>query len=197
VTPLTPWVQRLLVANIAVFLLTALNPRLGSALALVPALLLERPWTLVTYMFVHAGLGHLFFNMLALYFFGPRLELRLGSRSFLGLYMVSGVSGALLSFVLTPYAALVGASGAIFGVMLGFARLWPRERIYIWGVLPVEAWVFILLMALLSLFGGIGLGDPGVAHFAHLGGIVGGYAFLRWAEWRSQRRLRAWKRASR
>ncbi len=75
----------------AVFLLTAWNPMFAAPLVLVPAFIPYRPWTLISYMFVHAGFGHIFFNMLALYFFGPQVELRLGSRSFLGLYLVSGM----------------------------------------------------------------------------------------------------------
>ena len=83
--PLSPWVRRLLLANVAVFLVTAASPVLYRALLLYPPWALYRPWTLVTYMFLHGGFGHLFFNMLGLYFFGPRLEDRLGGKPFLTL----------------------------------------------------------------------------------------------------------------
>src|SRR4029079_11028565 len=98
-----------------------------------------RPWTLVTYMFLHAGLGHIFWNMLGLYFFGPRVESRMGSQRFITLYFVSGIVGALFSVVLAPRFAVLGASGAVLGVLMAFARFWPRERLYIWGVLPIDA----------------------------------------------------------
>ena len=174
---LTPWVLFLLVANGAVYLfVNQMAPALGEWLAFQPLSLLARPWTAVTYMFVHAGFGHLFWNMLVLYFFGPRVEARLGGGRFIGLYLVSGLGGALLSF-LNPAVFIIGASGAIFGVELAFARYWPRDRIYIWGVLPIEAWLLVLLMTGVSLFGGLE-GAGNVAHWAHLGGFAGAALYL-------------------
>jgi membrane associated rhomboid family serine protease len=180
----TPWVSRLIFANVGVFLLTTFAPTVVLPMALVPAFIPYRPWTLLTYMFLHAGFGHLLFNMLGLYFFGPRVESRLGGRRFLGLYLTSGLVGALLSLA-TPYARIVGASGAVFGVMLGFARYWPREPIYLWGVFPVEARVLVVVTTVLALWGAFSRATGGIAHFAHLGGYVGGYVYLRWVEARS------------
>jgi membrane associated rhomboid family serine protease len=180
----TPWVSRLIFANVGVFLLTTFAPAVVLPMALVPAFIPYRPWTLLTYMFLHAGFGHLLFNMLGLYFFGPRVESRLGGRRFLGLYLTSGLVGALLS-IATPYARIVGASGAVFGVMLGFARYWPREPIYLWGVFPVEARVLVVVTTVLALWGAFSRATGGIAHFAHLGGYVGGYVYLRWVEARS------------
>ena len=174
----------LIFANLAMLLLGESVPGVAGAFVLVPAFVASRPWTLVTYMFLHAGFAHFFFNMLALYFFGPRLEVRLGGRRFIGLYLTSGVAGAVMSIV-TPFAAIVGASGAVFGVMLGFAHFWPREPIYIWGLVRVEARVLVVLMTALALFGGVTGGQTGIAHFAHLGGFVGGFLYLRWIELRS------------
>lgn len=181
---MTPWVSRLIFANVGVFLLTTFAPAVVLPMALVPAFIPYRPWTLLTYMFLHAGFGHLLFNMLGLYFFGPRVESRLGGRRFLGLYLTSGLVGALLS-IATPYARIVGASGAVFGVMLGFARYWPREPIYLWGVFPVEARVLVVVTTVLALWGAFSRATGGIAHFAHLGGYVGGYVYLRWVEARS------------
>jgi membrane associated rhomboid family serine protease len=181
---MTPWVMRLIVANVGVALLAMVFPALPVALAYMPALAVTRPWTIVTYMFVHAGFGHLFFNMLALYFFGPQLEARIGSRNFIALYLTSGLAGALFS-LFTPHALIVGASGAVYGVMLGFARYWPRSRLLIWGILPVEAWLLVVIMTALALFGGAGFGQSGVAHFTHLGGFVGGFLYLKVMESRS------------
>ncbi|MDQ3698547.1 MAG: rhomboid family intramembrane serine protease [Gemmatimonadota bacterium] len=187
---MTPWVSTLLIANVAMFFVQTTVPSLEYLFRLVPAWIPLRPWTLITYMFLHGSLTHLLFNMLALYFFGPRLEERLGSRAFLVLYFVSGMTGGLLSWVMpgNPLIPIVGASGAIFGVQLGFALYWPRERILIWGVVPVEARVLVLVMTALSLFGGFGGRSDGIAHFAHLGGFLGGWLYLRWREWRSPTR---------
>ena len=185
---MTPWVQRLLLANVVVFLLTMLSPGLRIEFAFIPALAIFRPWTIVTYAFLHANMAHIFLNMLMLFFFGPRLEERLGSRTFIWFYILCGVGGALLSFF-TPTAAVIGASGAIFGVVIGFARYWPREDIYIWGILPIQARMLALLMVLSSLFAGFTGAQDGVAHFAHLGGLVTGWLFLRRWERRRHRRV--------
>jgi membrane associated rhomboid family serine protease len=183
---MTPWVLRLLIANAGVFFLQIALPGVTEALAFVPALALTRPWTIITYMFVHSpgGLGHIFFNMLALFFFGPRLEDRLGSRHFIRLYLVCGIMGAVFSLVFSPYAPIIGASGAVYGVMLGFAWFWPRDKIFIWGVFPVEARWLIAFMTLMTLVGGW-RGGGNIAHFAHLGGFIGGFAYLKFMQMRS------------
>ncbi len=179
---MTPWVKRLIAANVVVFFLQNTVRGLTGTLAFVPALVLARPWTVITYMFVHASITHILFNMIALYFFGPRVEERLGANRFLVLYFLSGITGAILSFVFAPYAAIVGASGAIFGVLVAFARYWPRERIYIWGVLPIEARLLILLAVLWTLWSGFNGSRGGVADFAHLGGIVAGWFYIMWVD---------------
>jgi len=178
---MTPWVARLVFANVGMFILTSLAPGVVWPLVLVPAFAVTRPWTLVTYMFLHGGFMHLLFNMVGLYFFGPRVEARLGGRRFLWLYFWSGVAGALLSLA-TPYVRIVGASGAVFGVMLAFARYWPREQIYIWGVFPVEARVLVVVTTAVTLWSAFSGSSGGVAHFAHLGGYLGGWLYLRWAD---------------
>jgi membrane associated rhomboid family serine protease len=179
---MTPWVTRLIIANVVVYIMTMAAPGLTTTFMLVPALIFVRPWTLVTYMFLHGGLWHILFNMLGLFFFGPRLEINLGGKKFLWLYFISGITGGLLSFVFTPYTGIIGASGAIFGVFMGFAYYWPRERIYVWGILPIEARWLVAIMTVLSLFGGIGIAEPGIAHFAHLGGFLGGFLYLKFLD---------------
>ncbi len=176
---MTPWVVQLLLLNGVAFLGQLVLPGLTVQFSLVPALLLERPWTILTYMFLHGDMWHLLFNMIGLFFFGPRLELRLGSAHFLGLYFVSGITAALLSFLFTPWARIIGASGAVFGILLAFALYWPRERIYIWGVLPIEARWLVVMLAVASLWFGFTGGGGGVAHFAHLGGFGGGWLYLK------------------
>jgi membrane associated rhomboid family serine protease len=173
------WVVRLIAANVVVFVLSLARPAAVEFLAYVPALALERPWTVITYMFLHGDFGHIAFNMLGLLFFGPRVEAYLGSRKFLWLYFLSGIVAAAVSTVFSPMSAIIGASGAVYGVFLGFAFYWPREVIRIWGVFPIEARWMVLLMTLLSLYGGFGVSGDNIAHFAHLGGFVGAYVYLK------------------
>lgn len=176
---LTPWVKRLIAVNVVVYLLTLASPLLYILLTLVPAEVLLRPWTLVTYMFVHSRSDpfHLLLNMLALFFFGPRLEDRLGGANFMALYFVSGIVGGLLTIVLAPYSAVVGASGAVMGVTAAYARYWPWDRIYIWGILPVTAWVMVIGLAAYSIWSGLLGSRGGVADFAHLGGLAAGWLY--------------------
>jgi membrane associated rhomboid family serine protease len=177
---MTPWVLRLLVANVAVYFITSSGTVDLRYLALIPGAILIQPWGVFTYMFVHGGFMHLFMNMIGLFFFGPRLETQLGGKSFLGLYLISGLGGALFSFLFARHGYVVGASGAVFGILLGFAYFWPRDKIYIWGILPVEARYLVGVLAAMALYSGFSGTGAGTAHFAHLGGFVAGYGFLRW-----------------
>jgi membrane associated rhomboid family serine protease len=178
---MTKWVSTLIAANVVVFLAQIAIPGLTDQLMLTPAHVLQNPWSLVTYMFIHGSWGHIFFNMLALYFFGPRLEAVLGGRNFITLYMLSGLGGALLSFM-PPYyySSILGASGAVFGVVTAYARLWPKDRIYIYGVVPVQAMWLVIGYAGYSILGAVGVVGAGTAHFGHLGGIVVGWAYMAW-----------------
>ena len=179
---MTPWVQRLVFANIGVFFLQLAAPALSESLAFIPMAILGRPWSIVTYMFLHGGITHILFNMLGLFFFGSRVEQRLGPQRFLTLYFVSGIAGALVSSVFAPYASIIGASAAVFGVMLAFAMFWPRERIYIWGIIPVEARVLVIVTTALAIYSGVQGSRGGVADFAHLGGYVGAFIYLKWLQ---------------
>ena len=179
---MSPWVLRLIVANIIAYFLVRTGTGVANYLAFVPSEVLRQPWTIITYMFIHANIPHILFNMLSLYFFGPRVEERLGSRRFIALYVISGISGAILSMIFAPRSPIVGASGAVFGVMLAFAMFWPTAQIYIMGVLPLEARVAVLLMAAIALWSGFQGSRSGVADFAHLGGFVGGWLYLRLIE---------------
>ncbi len=187
---MTPWVKRLLIANVGVFLLQLAYPALTSMLVLVPAQLLSAPWTPLTYMFIHGGFWHIVFNMFVLYFFGPRVEERLGSNSFIALYLVAGFTGALFS-AFSPYTPILGASGAVLGVQLAYARYWPTDRVYIWGVLPIQMRWLIVLTVVMSI-AGLGGFEPGIAHLAHLGGLLGAALFLYVME-RSSGRVRTVK----
>ena len=188
---LTPWVKRLLVINGVVFLITLAFSGLLPYLAFTPAEVLREPWTPLTYMFVHGSFWHLFFNMIGLFFFGPPLEERWGSTEFLKFFLICGFGGALLS-LLSPGVAIVGASGAVFGVMLAYALYWPDNPIYIWGILPVKAKWLIGFLVVFTLFSGVFGRGAGVAHLAHLGGFAAAFLYLRspWAPsaWGSSRR---------
>ena len=187
---MTPIVRALLIANVAAFVVQSAMPELANAFVFVPSLALVRPWSVVTYMFLHGDVMHLLFNMLALFFFGPRVEDRIFSRQFAILYFVSGITGALLSVLFSPGSPIIGASGGVFGVMLAFAWFWPHERIFIWGVLPVPARMLVIFTTLFALWSGLGGVGGGIAHFAHLGGYLGAFLYLRWLD----RKRRAFKR---
>jgi membrane associated rhomboid family serine protease len=181
---LTSVVRTILLATVGAFFLQQTLPYVANLLVFVPAYVLVRPWTVLTYMLLHGGLTHILFNMLGLFFFGPRIEERIGSRPFLALYLVSGASGALLSLALAlagigPSAPIIGASAGVFGVMLAFAWFYPDEPIYIWGVLPIPARILVLITTVITLWSGLSGRGGGVAHFAHLGGYVGAFLFLK------------------
>lgn len=188
---MTPLVRFLIFANIGVFLLERAAPGLISAFGFVPAFILQRPWTLFTYMFLHDGPSHILFNMIALYFFGGRVESVMGSQRFLALYLISGIMGGLLSIFFTPYSNIIGASGAVFGVQLAYAMHWPRDRIMIWGIVPIEARWLVVGTTVLALYGGLS-GGGGVAHFAHLGGYVGAYLYMKWLDYYAP--VKQWQR---
>jgi membrane associated rhomboid family serine protease len=187
---MTPWVRRLIIANVAMFGLQYAYPPLTAMLELIPADALLRPWTFVTYAFLHAGIMHILFNMLALYWFGGRVEERLGGQHFITLYLISAIGGGVCSFV-TPLVPIIGASGAIMGVLIAYAMYWPRQRFYIYGVLPVQAWMLVAIYVVIDVGGAGGIGGAGIAHFAHLGGFASGFLYLKWLEFRSP--ARAWK----
>jgi membrane associated rhomboid family serine protease len=182
----TPYVRILLFANIGVFFLQNTTDLVTAAMIFVPRLIIVRPWTIITYMFLHAGLMHLAFNMLGLFFFGPRVEERLGSRNFLTLYLISGISGAVLSLITAPSSAVLGASAAVFGVMLAFAWFWPDMPIHIWGIIPIPARMLVIITTVLSLWSGLGGARSNVAHFAHLGGYLGAWLYLKWLDRKRQ-----------
>ena len=176
---LSPWVKKLIIANAAIFLATMLVPILVPYLAFRPSQIITQPWGVITYMFVHGGFWHLFFNLLGLFFFGPPIEERWGSKEFIKYYLICGLGGAALSFVFAFNSAVVGASAAVYGVMLAFAMLYPDMPIYIWGIFPVKAKWLVIGLAALSFFSAFGGSGDGVAHFAHLGGFAAGFLYIK------------------
>jgi membrane associated rhomboid family serine protease len=143
------------------------------------------PWQLVTYSFLHGGFTHIFFNMFAVYMFGSTLEQFLGTRSYVTLYFVSVVAAGLTQLGVnallgSPYPTL-GASGGVFGLLLAFGMFFPHQRIMlIIPPIPMPAWVAVTLYGALELFLGVTGTQAGVAHFAHLGGMLGAFLMIQW-----------------
>lgn len=175
----------LIVVNVAVFLLTYVSRRILGYLALTPELVLRYNawWQLLTYMFVHGSMWHLLFNMLALFLFGMPLERNLGSNEFLLYYFVTGLGAGLATLVVNHFSGMgmipvVGASGAIYALLLAYATLYPDARIFIFGLIPLRAPVAVLLFAGLELFFQLTGTQGGVAHLAHLAGLIFGYLYF-------------------
>jgi membrane associated rhomboid family serine protease len=192
---LTPWVRRLLVAMGGVYLLQLTvftSPWLAETFGFVPALVLRRPWTLLTYAFLHVSFLHILFNAIGLFMFGPPVERRLGGRSFVRLYLLAALGGALLSLVLLALGRdglILGASGAIFGVMMAFVLEWPDAPIFVFPLpVPVKAKWLVAFFAGVSLVLGVVGSSDGVAHFAHLGGFGTAFLYLRGGTWLARAR---------
>ena len=173
---MTKWVRFFLIANVVIFFFQSTMAGFTERFALIPALALSRPWTVVTYMFLHGDIMHIAFNMLGLWIAGTRVESRLGSDRFVILYFVSGLTAALFAFLFAYNAAVIGASGAIFGLMMAYAYFWPRDKFLIYFVIPIEARVLVIVYTAISIFG-LRSGS-GTAHYAHLGGLVGAFLYL-------------------
>jgi membrane associated rhomboid family serine protease len=153
-------------------------------------------WQVVTYAFLHGSLAHLFFNMFALWMFGSQLEREWGTRRFLAFYFASVLTAAAAQELVTGLTGsqfpTVGASGGIFGLLLGFAMFFPRQRVMlIFPPIPMPAWLFVTLYGGLELFLGVTGTEASVAHFAHLGGMLGGWlTILSWRRRADADRLR-------
>jgi membrane associated rhomboid family serine protease len=182
-----PVTQTLLIANVAVFLLQFQTGALLEAwFALWPFGRGFAPWQLVTYGFLHGGFAHIFFNMLGLYMFGSDIERLFGSRYFLAYYFACLVAAALCQLLVMalaggPPVATVGASGALYGLLLAFGMYFPRRMVMlIFPPIPMQARVFVILFGALELVLGVTGTADGVAHFAHLGGMAGGWLVIQY-----------------
>jgi len=197
----TPAVQALLIANVVMFFLELSDPRLLTHLALWPlpagagATQLAsvgagfQPWQLITYAFLHGSILHIALNMYALWLFGTRMELVWGTRNFLVFYFVCVVGAGVTQLVVTSLSGeiypTIGASGGVFGLLLAFGMTFPDERLLlIFPPVILKAKWFVLLFGAIELWAGVSGTEAGIAHFAHLGGMLFGYLLLLW--WRSQ-----------
>ncbi|MCZ6755986.1 MAG: rhomboid family intramembrane serine protease [Gemmatimonadetes bacterium] len=182
---MTPWVWRLIIANaVVLLLLMTLTPALAGSLAFDPRQPFTEPWTYISYMFVHGSLWHLAVNMLLLFFWGTPLEERMGSRVFLLFYLYCGLGGPLLSLLVSavgvPVAPFVGASAAVLGIGVAYTMYWPDAEMIIFP-LPVPIKTRYIVIGIISLdFLAAMLGaNSMVAHWAHLGGALVGFIYMR------------------
>ncbi len=184
--PVTQW---LLIANVAVYVLENSGMIGVDQFALWPPGGFDspfEPWQIVTYSFLHGNLAHIFFNMLALYMFGGEIERLFGARFFTLYYFACVVSAAVCHLVVTaamgsPPAPMVGASGGIYGLLLAFGIYFPHRRVLLlFPPIPLPARVFVFGFAALELVLGVTQTAAGVAHFAHLGGMLGGWLMIQY-----------------
>ncbi len=166
---------------------------------LVPGVRIPFVWQVVTYLFLHGGWMHILFNLLMLWMFGSDLERLWGSKQFLFYFFLTGIGAALFDVALQPNVQIptVGNSGAVYGILLAYGMLFPDRPIFLWFVIPVKAKWFVLGMGLIEFFSSLSGPGTGVAHLAHLGGMLFGYMYLRGGRfpYRLQLKYHEWRRA--
>jgi len=188
--PVSTALKILIAANVAMFAITTFVQSLVTYLGLVPALVVHEfwLWQVATYMFLHGGIFHIVFNMLALWMFGAELERMWGTRYFLKFYFVTGIGAGILTVVFAhlPFAfaqqlqrsIIIGASGSIYGLLLAYALYFPDRPIYMYFVFPIPAKVFVAIMGAIAFFSSLGE-SGGIANATHLGGLLVAYLFLK------------------
>ena len=187
-------VKHIILINVCMLVLTMLDgPLMDRLFALNPITFIYKPWQLVTCMFMHGGIGHLFFNMYTLYLFGSVLENIWGTKKFLTFYFITGIGAGLFNILIQHltgnFALMIGASGAIYGILMGYAMLYPDSVLtLLFPPVSLKAKWFVLIFAGIELLLGLS-NNPAdnVAHFAHLGGLV--FAFLLLMFWKKKHRL--------
>ncbi len=180
-----PAVKHLLIINGLVFF-ALITPAIGDILFRFGALWplgsgLFQPWQLVTYMFLHAGFSHILFNLFALWIFGQSIEAFWGTKRFVIYYLLTGIGAALIHMLIGGGGApTIGASGAVYGILLAFGMMFPdRYIVLLIPPVPIKAKYFVMIFGAIELFSGLTRPGSGIAHFAHLGGMIVGYALIR------------------
>ncbi|MBP1594648.1 MAG: Membrane associated serine protease, rhomboid family [Acidobacteria bacterium] len=190
--PVTRTVKTLIALNVAVFVLQVLARAGGIRfLELYFGLIPWRVthdlmiWQFVSYMFLHDGFFHIFINMFTLYMFGNDLERTWGSRQFLRYYFITGIGAGLCSYLagLNSLTVTIGASGAIYGLLLAYGLMYPNRLVYLYFLFPVRVKWLVLVMGVLAFLSSISGSQPGVANIAHLGGLLVGYVYLQGGSW--------------
>jgi len=188
-----PATRALILINVGVFLLQQVAGQpIAQLFALWPLGSPDfRPWQLITYAFLHGSPAHIFFNMFALYMFGGALEQYWGGRRLVLFFLVCALTAALTQLAVQQLSGVgqpvIGASGGIFGILLAFAWYFPKARVGVYLIIPMPAWLFVTLYGLAELFYGVTGTEAGIAHFAHLGGMLGGALCILY--WRLRRRF--------
>lgn len=181
-----PAIKGLIVANVVVFLLSHIAglDQFSQMFGLVPrhAIFDRWLWQPFTYLFIHGGFMHLLFNLFALWMFGMPVESEWGGAEFVKYYFLCGLGAAALTLALTPHSPIpvIGASGPIYGLLVAFAMLYPDAVVYLYFLIPISARNMAILFGLIEFFSGWSGARPGIANFAHLGGMVTGYLYIRW-----------------
>ncbi|MGQ9805613.1 MAG: rhomboid family intramembrane serine protease [Chlorobiales bacterium] len=179
-----PAIKALIISNVLIALLSWLLPDLNYALREYGALWPVSSsnfeiWQPISYLFLHGGFGHLFFNMLALWMFGVEIENYWGTKHFTSYYFACGVGAGILNMIFTHDAPTIGASGAVYGVLLAFGMMFPDRNIYIYFLIPIKAKYLVAIYAVLEFFASLGNSGSNVAHFAHLGGMLIGFVYIK------------------
>lgn len=197
---LPPAIRGLMIANIIGYIAGLVVPDLHNLFGLVPqqALFHRWIWQPVTYLFLHGNIWHLVFNLFALWMFGMPVESQWGERDFLKYYFMCGLGAAAAHLALSPHSMIpvIGASGSVYGLLVAFAMLYPDAVVYLYFLIPIKAAHMAILFGAIEFFAGASGNSPGVARFAHLGGMITGYLYIRWW-WVAKIQLKAlWRRAS-
>jgi membrane associated rhomboid family serine protease len=196
---LTPVIKKLMIVMGIVFLLQmVVSNRISLTLGLVPILVWKKYflWQLATYIFLHGGITHLLFNFLALWMFGGELESYWGSRKFLRYFLFCGIGAGICTVIFTPYQFIpvIGASGAIYGILLAFGWLFPNRLIYIYFLFPIPAKYMVIIFGLIELFSSMEGTGGGVAHLTHLGGLLFGLFYMAYPPIRQRIRREYYRR---
>jgi membrane associated rhomboid family serine protease len=196
---LTPVVKNLMIIMGMVFLLQMFVTRwFDFYFGLVPVLVWKKYflWQLFTYIFLHGGFSHILFNLLALYMFGGELENYWGSKKFLFYFFFCGVGAGICTVIFSPYQFIptIGASGAIYGLLLAFGWLFPNRLIYIYFLFPIPAKYFVIIFGLIEFFASMEGAGGGIAHLTHLGGLLFGLFYMAYPMIRQKIRRDYYKR---
>ncbi|MEE9315967.1 MAG: rhomboid family intramembrane serine protease, partial [bacterium] len=182
-------IKWLIIANVSVYLVQVFAGRnFLYTFGLVPYQITRnlRLWQIFTHMFLHGGLFHLLINLFVLWMFGKPIEREWGTKSFLKYYFTCGLGAGFFIFItsLNSRIPVVGASGAIYGILVAFAMLYPDSIIYLYFLFPIKAKHFVILIGAVALLAGISRGRSNIAHFGHLGGLLVGYVYLKFPLWK-------------
>src|SRR5688572_1522212 len=165
-------------SGVILVLQQVIGPILIGLFGLTPVMVLQHyfAWQLLTYLFLHGGVFHWLFNMFILWMFGRELEVRWGTPFFLKYFFICGIGAGLCVLALSPTSSIptIGASGAVFGILVAFAKAFPQAVLYLYFMVPVKAWQAVALFGFIELFAGLNGGGAGLARFAHLGGMLTG-----------------------